>query len=173
MKYTLSGAVGATNGCASRNKIGALGEVRFKTVALRGIPHSNSMPSTQLNNPSNRQPCIAYDCNDNTLTRCVSVDITARNGTIQCTPTFHHLCYKSHLHQNFLDILVFSSNTMGILGLSTGCVYKYTRSHTHDTQTRIHNLGNTQRVALCGNRPCFTLYDSRFSSQRTKTCSQN
>ncbi|KAF9797879.1 hypothetical protein SFRURICE_008883 [Spodoptera frugiperda] len=28
----------ATNGCASRNKIGALGEVRFKTVALRGIP---------------------------------------------------------------------------------------------------------------------------------------
>ncbi|KAF9817212.1 hypothetical protein SFRURICE_014000, partial [Spodoptera frugiperda] len=33
-----SGAVGATNGCASRNKIGALGEVRFKTVALRGIP---------------------------------------------------------------------------------------------------------------------------------------
>ncbi|KAF9823249.1 hypothetical protein SFRURICE_000142, partial [Spodoptera frugiperda] len=28
----------ATNGCASRKKIGALGEVRFKTVALRGIP---------------------------------------------------------------------------------------------------------------------------------------
>ncbi|KAF9816141.1 hypothetical protein SFRURICE_003692, partial [Spodoptera frugiperda] len=35
-----SGAVGATNGCASRNKIGALGEVRFKTVALRGIPRN-------------------------------------------------------------------------------------------------------------------------------------
>ncbi|KAF9800294.1 hypothetical protein SFRURICE_015634, partial [Spodoptera frugiperda] len=32
----------ATNGCASRNKIGALGEVRFKTVALRGIPHRDS-----------------------------------------------------------------------------------------------------------------------------------
>ncbi|KAF9818240.1 hypothetical protein SFRURICE_003981 [Spodoptera frugiperda] len=33
----------ATNGCASRNKIGALGEVRFKTVALRGIPHSDNV----------------------------------------------------------------------------------------------------------------------------------
>ncbi|KAF9806501.1 hypothetical protein SFRURICE_001296, partial [Spodoptera frugiperda] len=25
------------------------------------------------------------------------VDITARNAAIQCTPTFHHLCYKSHV----------------------------------------------------------------------------
>ncbi|KAF9816453.1 hypothetical protein SFRURICE_000359, partial [Spodoptera frugiperda] len=24
-------------------------------------------------------------------------DITARNAAIQCTPTFHHLCYKSHV----------------------------------------------------------------------------
>ncbi|KAF9796403.1 hypothetical protein SFRURICE_007086, partial [Spodoptera frugiperda] len=36
----------ATNGCASRNKIGALGEVRFKTVALRGISLYNT--TTQL-----------------------------------------------------------------------------------------------------------------------------
>ncbi|KAF9824344.1 hypothetical protein SFRURICE_002839 [Spodoptera frugiperda] len=25
------------------------------------------------------------------------VHITARNAAIQCTPTFHHLCYKSHV----------------------------------------------------------------------------
>ncbi|KAF9789003.1 hypothetical protein SFRURICE_005605, partial [Spodoptera frugiperda] len=25
------------------------------------------------------------------------VNITARNAAIQCTPTYHHLCYKSHV----------------------------------------------------------------------------
>uniref|UniRef100_A0A2H1W6V6 SFRICE_014004 n=1 Tax=Spodoptera frugiperda TaxID=7108 RepID=A0A2H1W6V6_SPOFR len=27
----------------------------------------------------------------------VEVHITARNAAIQCTPTFHHLCYKSYI----------------------------------------------------------------------------
>uniref|UniRef100_A0A2H1V471 SFRICE_037110 n=1 Tax=Spodoptera frugiperda TaxID=7108 RepID=A0A2H1V471_SPOFR len=39
----------ATNGCASRNKIGALGEVRFKTVALRGIPQPSRSVTLTVN----------------------------------------------------------------------------------------------------------------------------
>ncbi|KAF9809282.1 hypothetical protein SFRURICE_015745, partial [Spodoptera frugiperda] len=46
------------------------------------------------------------------------------------------------------------------------CVYKYTISHVHDTQTRNNNLWITQRVAPCGNRTRYTLHDSQLPSHR-------
>ncbi|KAF9799435.1 hypothetical protein SFRURICE_003132, partial [Spodoptera frugiperda] len=56
----------ATNGCASRNKIGALGEVRFKTVALRGIPHKN---------------IFSRECNQTELKFCDIIFVTSIWGT--------------------------------------------------------------------------------------------
>ncbi|KAF9804353.1 hypothetical protein SFRURICE_011968, partial [Spodoptera frugiperda] len=50
--------------------------------------------------------------------------------------------------------------------LCRGCVYKYTISHAHDTQTRNNNLWITQRVAPCGNRTRYTLHGSQLPSHR-------
>ncbi|KAF9797718.1 hypothetical protein SFRURICE_017913, partial [Spodoptera frugiperda] len=48
--------------------------------------------------------------------------------------------------------------------LCSGCVYKQTNSHPHDTQTRNNNLCITQRVASCGNRNLYTLHGNQSIS---------
>ncbi|KAF9811875.1 hypothetical protein SFRURICE_021232 [Spodoptera frugiperda] len=58
----------ATNGCASRNKIGALGEVRFKTVALRGIPRRLA-----------RDECPSMEA------RCAGPGVTPCGNRARCT----------------------------------------------------------------------------------------
>ncbi|KAF9811841.1 hypothetical protein SFRURICE_021198 [Spodoptera frugiperda] len=114
--------------------------------------------------------------------------ITARNAAIQFTPTFHLLCYKSHVIEPIAIYWIGPSRAdawsraadylTGLPGLRLEkqelfCSAvgdnsaAYTSSHTHDTQDRKNNLWIIQRVAMRGNRTRYKLNCSRLLCHRT------